>query len=106
MAHLLPFFSYLPGSNSVSVRPPSARPSDPHAMTNTALEAIASSNGKNALQLTVHVVVGEKGRISYGATTSRNGQASHFRRCCASQTTEIDERTLQRMRLLQYLNDA
>ena len=41
MIHLLTFLSYLAGSKSVS-----ARPSDPDTITNTALEAIASSSGK------------------------------------------------------------
>ena len=47
VVYLLPFFSYLAGAKSLSARP-SAHPSDPDAMTNTALEAIASSSGKNA----------------------------------------------------------
>ena len=38
MVYLLPFRGYLAGSKSVS-----ARPSNPDTMTNTALEAIASS---------------------------------------------------------------
>ena len=42
MVHLLPFLSYLAGSKSVSVRP--------HTMSNTALEAIASSSGKNRMR--------------------------------------------------------
>ena len=42
MVYLLPCLSYLAGSNGVFVRP-----SDPDAMTNTALEAISSSSGKN-----------------------------------------------------------
>ena len=44
MVYLLPFFSYLAGSTSVSARPP-VRPYDPDTMTNIALEAIASSSG-------------------------------------------------------------
>ena len=44
MAHILPFLSYLAGSKSVSARLP-PRPSDPDTMTNTALEAVASSSG-------------------------------------------------------------
>ena len=47
MVYLLPRLSYLAGSKSVL-----ARPSDLDTMTNTALEAIASSGGKN------HFVVG------------------------------------------------
>ena len=50
MVYLVPLLSYLVGSKSVSVRP-SARPSDPDIMTNTALEAIASSRGKIAISL-------------------------------------------------------
>ena len=40
--YLLPFFRYLAGSRSTS-----ARSSDPDTMTNTALQAIASSSDKN-----------------------------------------------------------
>ena len=43
MAYLLSFSSYLAGSKALS----SARPSDTDTMTNTVLEAIASSGGKN-----------------------------------------------------------
>ena len=46
MVYLLPFLSYLACSKSVSACP-SARPSDPDTTTNAALEAIASSSGKN-----------------------------------------------------------
>ena len=41
MVNLLPFFSYLAGSKSVS-----AHQSDPDTMTNIGLEAIASSSAK------------------------------------------------------------
>ena len=51
MVYLLPFFSYSAGSNSVSVRP-----SDQDAKTNTALEAIASSSGKQVVKCTVTCV--------------------------------------------------
>ena len=46
MVHLLPFLSYFAGSKNVSARP-SARLADQGTMTNTTLEAIASSSGKN-----------------------------------------------------------
>ena len=42
------------------------------------------------------IVVAEEDRVNHGGTTSRNGQASHCRRCCASQITEVDGRSLQR----------
>ena len=45
MVYLLPFSSYLAGYKGESF--PRVRPSDPDTMTNTALEAIASSSGKN-----------------------------------------------------------
>ena len=45
MVYLLPFLSYLAGSKRVA-----ARPSDPDTMTNTTLESIASSSGKNETQ--------------------------------------------------------
>ena len=48
VVYLLPFLNYLAGSKSVSVRLP-ILPYDPDTMTNTALEAIASSNGENDL---------------------------------------------------------
>ena len=41
-----------------------------------------------------NVVVAEEDRLNHGGTTSRNGQASHSRRCFPSQTTEVDERPL------------
>ena len=44
MVYLLPYLSYLAGSKGVS-----ARPSDPDTMTNTVLEAIASSSGNIVL---------------------------------------------------------
>ena len=44
--------------------------------------------------------------VHYGGTTTRNGQASHSRRCCASQTTEVDGRPLQWRHPLEYPNDA
>ena len=45
-------------------------------------------------------VVAEEDRVNHGRTASSNEQASHCRRCCASQTTEIDGRPSQRRRLL------
>ena len=33
------------------------------------------------------VVVAEEDCVTHGGTTSRNGQASHCRRCCAAQMT-------------------
>ena len=48
MVYLLPFWSYLAGSKSVS-----ACPSDPDTMTNTALEAAASSSDKFVDQVLV-----------------------------------------------------
>ena len=47
--YLLPFLSYLADSKSIS-----ARPSDPDMMTSTALEAIASSSGKNCTKCLKH----------------------------------------------------
>ena len=44
MFHLLPCLSYFAGSKSVS-----ACQSDPDTMTNTALEAMALSSGKNVI---------------------------------------------------------
>ena len=46
MVYLLPFLSYLAGSESVSARPP-ARPSDPDTMTITTLEAVALTRGND-----------------------------------------------------------
>ena len=46
MVYLVTFLSYLVGSKGVLAHP-SARPSDPDTITNTALEATASSSGKN-----------------------------------------------------------
>ena len=40
--------SYLAGFKSVCAYRPSVRPSDPDTMTNTAQEAVASSNGKKS----------------------------------------------------------
>ena len=44
--------------------------------------------------------------MNQGGTTSRDGQASHCRRCYASQTIEVDGRPLQWRRLSEYPNDA
>ena len=46
------------------------------------------------------VVVAEESRVNRGGATSRNGPASHCRRCCASRATEVDGRPLQRRRLV------
>ena len=35
------------------------------------------------------------GHENHGGTRSRNGQASHCRRCCASQTTEVNGQSSQ-----------
>ena len=43
IAYLLPFLSYLAGSRNVSARQP-VGPGDPDTMTNTAVEAVASSS--------------------------------------------------------------
>ena len=40
-----------------------------------------------------------------GKTKSKNGQTSHCRRCCASQTTEVDGWPLQRTHLSEYPNN-
>ena len=45
-------------------------------------------------------VVTEEGQVNQEGTLSRNGQASHCRRCCASQTTGVDP--TQRRRLSDY----
>ena len=52
------------------------------------------------------VIVAEEDLVNHGGTTSRNGQASHCRHCCASQTTEAYGRQLQQRRLSEYSNDA
>ena len=41
------------------------------------------------------VVITEEDHVNHWGTTSRNGQASHCHRCCASQTTQVNERPLQ-----------
>ena len=46
MVYLLPFVNYLAGCKNASARPPS----DPDTMTNTVLEATASTSGKNYIQ--------------------------------------------------------
>ena len=54
------------------------------------------------------VVVTEKDLVHHGMTTSRNGQASRCRHCCASLIvmTEVDGQSSQQMHLSQFLNDA
>ena len=52
------------------------------------------------------VIVAEEDRPNHREKTSRTGHASYCRRCCASQTTIVDGRPLQRKRLLEYPNDA
>ena len=44
--------------------------------------------------------------VHHGRTTSRNGQASRRRHCCASRVTEVGGQSSHRMHLLEYLNDA
>ena len=48
------------------------------------------------------VVVAEEDRVNHGRTTSTNGEAGHYRRCCTLQTTEFDGQSLQQWRLLEY----
>ena len=52
------------------------------------------------------VVVADEYHVIHGRTTSRNGQATYCRRCCASQTTKVDGRPLQRRWVSEYPNDA
>ena len=68
---LLPFLSFLASSNSF-------RPSDSDTMTNTAVEAIALSSGKNAIRhlpknyFEFATCLSQKG-LDYVATTRANG---------------------------------
>ena len=54
----------------------------------------------------------EEDRVNHGTTTSRNGKASHYRRCCASRTTDVcvqGRQPSQQQRRLspsEYPNDA
>ena len=52
------------------------------------------------------VVVKKKDLINHGRTTSGNGQASRCRHCCASQVTEVDGQSSQRMHLSELPNKA
>ena len=60
---------------------------------------------KIMIQETVDSSQRREDSISFGMTTSRNGQASHCRQCCASQTTEVDDQPSQQ-RGLSDSNDA
>ena len=44
----------------------------------------------------------EESRVNYGGSTLINGQTSHYRRCCAPQTTEDEDLPLQRKGLSEY----
>ena len=44
----------------------------------------------------------DEDRANHEETTSSNGQATRCRRCCVSQTTEVDGQPSQRRRLSVY----
>ena len=48
------------------------------------------------------VVVAEEDRVNHEVATVRNGQASRYRGCCASQTTKVNEQPSQEMCLSAY----
>ena len=52
------------------------------------------------------VVVVEENLINHGRATSKNGQASRCRHCCASWMTQVNGQSLQQMRLSENPNDA
>ena len=52
------------------------------------------------------VVVAEEYLVNHGRTTSRNGQGSRCRHCCASRLTEVSEQLSQQMHLSKYANNA
>ena len=70
--------------------------------------SVASYHGSVMPTVMTHVAENhtkEDQRKSLGITPN-NEQASHCRRCCASQPTEVDRQASQQMHLSEYHNDT